>query len=417
MAFFWRNKALLAKLETTYGEDSGPTGALNAILASNVTLRPMEGQQVTRENDRGFLGARPSTWANLQISLEFDVEAAGSGTAGTPPAYAVLLEGCGFAETLLTGAATIQDSPPTPTSSPTGDFTYTKGDPYTGTVARTVTLTCTNAGGSGVATFDVAAPQVEGLAAYSQSAVLMTDAMPFALPGGATITPTVGTAFALGDAYTITLTPARADYAPISDSALFKGVTLYLNVDGTRHALLGARGTVALRYSTPGYPMWRFTFTGLFSDPITEALPTPTLSAFQKPKVISAENTPWFSLHGVDQLPLQELEISVGQQVEGRHLVNTRAVLISDRNATGRAVIEAQALATFNPFARAKAGTTGAFAIVHGTAAGEIVRVDAPQVELGAPDYDQSQGIVTWPLGLTFIPTDAGNDELVFSIR
>ena len=39
----WKTKTLLVKPEQTYGEDSGPTAAANAILALNVRLAPMEG--------------------------------------------------------------------------------------------------------------------------------------------------------------------------------------------------------------------------------------------------------------------------------------------------------------------------------------------------------------------------------------
>ncbi|NTT88503.1 hypothetical protein HS053_21670, partial [Tabrizicola sp. SY72] len=48
MPNFWRLQALLAKIETVYGTDPTPTGAANAILAEDVRVMPMEGQDVTR---------------------------------------------------------------------------------------------------------------------------------------------------------------------------------------------------------------------------------------------------------------------------------------------------------------------------------------------------------------------------------
>ena len=379
---FWRKKAILLKLEDTYGVDAGPTGALNAVLGLDVQPRPLQAQQVERTVDRPYLGARPKTLANLQSELTFKVEAAGSGVAGTAPAYDALLQACALSPTTVaaTAEATIADSPPAPSGSPTGDFTYTKGDAYTGTVTRTVTLTCTNAGGSGVATFDVTAPEIEGLAAYSQSGVLMTDAMPVALPGGVTITPTVGTAFALNDAFTIRITPAGVSYTPLSDIAVMKSCTVYMNVDGILHRMTGARGTVQAMWQSPGFPTFDVRIVGLFQPAADAVLPAVDYSGFRDPETVGVQNTPHFALFGQTGLALESLEVNLANQVEGRHLVNTSKIILPDRAASGRAVIETVALATLDPTALAVAGTTGALSIVHGTGAGKIVRVDAPAV-------------------------------------
>lgn len=98
---FWRLQALLAKIETVYGTDSVPTGAANAILASDVKIMPMEGQDVTRDFERPYLGAKPTIPAGLYAKLSFKVEVKGSGVAGTPPAIAVLLRACAMAETIV----------------------------------------------------------------------------------------------------------------------------------------------------------------------------------------------------------------------------------------------------------------------------------------------------------------------------
>lgn len=98
---FWRLQALLAKIETTYGTDPTPTGAANAILASDVKIMPMEGQDVTRDFERPYLGAKPNIPTGLYAKLSFKVEVKGSGTAGTPPAIAVLLRSCAMAETIV----------------------------------------------------------------------------------------------------------------------------------------------------------------------------------------------------------------------------------------------------------------------------------------------------------------------------
>lgn len=105
MGLNWKQKALLAKIEATYGTDSVPTAAANGILAVDVSLNPMEGQDVSRNLERPFLGAQPSVPVDLHTKLSFRVELAASGTAGTAPAWGVLLRGCGLAQTIVAGTS------------------------------------------------------------------------------------------------------------------------------------------------------------------------------------------------------------------------------------------------------------------------------------------------------------------------
>lgn len=101
----WSSKILLAKIEDTYGTDPSPAGASDGILASNVSLRPMEGQDVDRELDLAFLGADGTIPADLHMKLTFRVELAGSGTAGTAPGWAPLIRACAVAETVDAGVS------------------------------------------------------------------------------------------------------------------------------------------------------------------------------------------------------------------------------------------------------------------------------------------------------------------------
>lgn len=102
---FWNQKLLMAKIETVYGTDAAPTGAADAILASQVKLMPMEGQDVARELERPFHAADPTLPADLHAKISFRVELAPSGTAGTAPGWAALMRGCGCAQTLAAGVS------------------------------------------------------------------------------------------------------------------------------------------------------------------------------------------------------------------------------------------------------------------------------------------------------------------------
>lgn len=101
MAKFWRKKVILFKVETAYGTDAVPTGAVNAIKAKNVRLTPMEGTDVDLGHEQPFLGNQGSAIADLHANLTFEVDLVGSGTAGQAPAFGPLLLACGCAETTV----------------------------------------------------------------------------------------------------------------------------------------------------------------------------------------------------------------------------------------------------------------------------------------------------------------------------
>lgn len=105
MPLKWNRKVLLAKIETTYGTDAAPTGAANAVLATSVQLQPMEGQDVSRELELTTLGPQGTVPVEVHAKLTFEVELAGSGVAGTVPAWGTLLRGCAVAETIVAGTS------------------------------------------------------------------------------------------------------------------------------------------------------------------------------------------------------------------------------------------------------------------------------------------------------------------------
>ena len=104
-----RLKVILAKIEATYGADPAPTGAANAILVSNPTLSPMESDKVDRNLDRAYLGGDIQFVVGEHVMMEFNVELAGAGAAGTVPAYGPLLRACGLAETQNVGTSVEYD--------------------------------------------------------------------------------------------------------------------------------------------------------------------------------------------------------------------------------------------------------------------------------------------------------------------
>ena len=102
MAKRWNKRILLAKVETTYGTDAAPTGTADAVLARSLEVA-VEAELLDRELVRPTLGDLPALSAMRRATLECEVELAGSGAAGTAPAWGKLLRGCGLAETVTAG--------------------------------------------------------------------------------------------------------------------------------------------------------------------------------------------------------------------------------------------------------------------------------------------------------------------------
>lgn len=98
-----RKSAILLKVETTYGIDAVPTGAANAQLVSNLSINPLNAQNVDRELVRTYLGSSEELVGTSFVEMGFDVEMQGSGALGVAPAWGAALRACGFAETITAG--------------------------------------------------------------------------------------------------------------------------------------------------------------------------------------------------------------------------------------------------------------------------------------------------------------------------
>ncbi len=217
-----------------------------------------------------------------------------------------------------------------------------------------------------------------------------------------------------------------------------KSLTIRCYYDGQLHTLAGSRGTVVLRIASGEIPRMRWTYTGLWVDPASAAAPAkPAFSAWRAPRPGSKADTPAVSFAGQSAIRVSSVEIDLGVQVRHREIIGgDTEVCITDRTPSGTIVMDALALSAYNPFAAARAGTTGALKIVHGgpdkddastsvmskaaqiagVRSGDRVQLDAPRCQLGEPTYSDDDGIQQWTIPFTLLPT-AGNDELAIQVR
>ena len=387
MPLAMRKRVILAKLETTYGTDASPAAA-DAILCRNLNINAMEGSQVEREFIRPYFGSSGAIRVENYVKMDFETELAGSGTAATAPEWGTLLKACNFTETITAAAIT-------GTGQAGGSTTTIKlaagasavDDFYTG-----MTVSITSGTGSG---------QAGEIISYVGSTKVATIAKAWAIAPDATSQYSIG---------------ANVLYTPNSNFGTAVGSTsasIYFNIDGVRHVLLGARGSASFELSAKQLPVIKWTFTGLMGTITDQVLPTADFTGWQAPVTVSTANTTDINLLGYNGAVLQTLNFDIANNVIYRQLVGAESVLITDRKPAGKVSIEAVTVATKDWWTQAKNATTGVFAVKHGQTAGNIIGVTAPKVQLMNPAYSDSDGVAMMNFDMAFIPYGAsGNDDI-----
>ncbi|MBU1692298.1 MAG: hypothetical protein KJ958_05525 [Gammaproteobacteria bacterium] len=381
-----RKRTILGKIETTYGQDPTPSGASNAILVSNINPTPQETEMADRNLIRPHLGSSEQLPVAIHSMVEFDVEVAGSGTAGVAPAYGPLLRACAFAETILAAAVT-----GTAQAGGASVVTLAAGASAVDNFYRSLTIRTTGGTGSG---------QSRVIASYVGATKVATVSEAWTTPPDATTTYSID---------------AQVVYAPVSSG--FESVTLHLNIDGVLHKMTGARGTVSFDLTAKKIPVMKFKFTGLYVAVIDGAAPTVVYSAYQKPVPVNGVNTTGLTLLGYAGAVLSQLSFDMANSVVFRSLVGAESVLITDRKPAGNITMEAVAVATKDWWTAVKNATTGALSVTQGTAAGNKVKFDSPAAQLTKPTYQDMDGVQMLQAGMVYVPGVNGNDEFTISVQ
>ena len=98
-----RRAVVLSKIEAVYGTDSVPAAATNGLLVSDLDTEPLAAEAIRRNTVQPYLGSRQEILAGVHGVIQFGIEAAGAGAAGTAPKYGPELRACGHAETISAG--------------------------------------------------------------------------------------------------------------------------------------------------------------------------------------------------------------------------------------------------------------------------------------------------------------------------
>jgi len=190
--------------------------------------------------------------------------------------------------------------------------------------------------------------------------------------------------------------------------------TIYFNSDGVQHIFVGAQANVQPGFTAKRIPKFRFSLTGLLGTVTDAILPAVTDAGWVTPVAVNKANTT-MNLHGWSAVA-QSLSLDLGNVLTPRFLIGEETVRITDRKSTGTAVVDAKSVATVDWFGIARARSRGALSIQHGTAAGNIMEISAPAVEIGAPSQGQENNIVNYSLPLGLCPAN-GRDDLTITVR
>lgn len=414
---YWDSKAVFADIETALGAGAAAITGANAVRLWDVNWTPLDAEKKVLPYAKPTFGANPSILLNAKSKLSFKIGLVGGGTTGIP-CWDVFVRAAGAARQQVMKTANATIAAAAVKTSGTGTFIYARTTPYTGVHARTATLTCTTGGGTGVAAFTVSAPELGSDEAYEVEGVVMTTASPFALPGGAVITPSaIGTAFVTGDVFTIALTPAGSTYTPLPFRAGQKSIEVVVDLPDPEDAdkvqywrMLGGRCTLKGSGTADDYPYLEFEVTADYASPTVVDEIVPDYSAYPDPLVVSDKNTVLRRLFGQDVV-LDSFGFDAGFQVDYVSRPGRKGARKSGGDASFTAKIEAPSIATVNFFDLCTSRATGAFLLQHGPAPGTAVVLKADRWQLDPPKPGESKKDFMYDLSGAALPTGTGGDD------
>lgn len=206
----------------------------------------------------------------------------------------------------------------------------------------------------------------------------------------------------------------KVEYTPIIDSQ--EEITFYYHADGALHKIINAKGECTVRLLNNEWPQLVFRFVGMKGGRVATGNPaSPVFTSWIDPLIVNDTNTGDVTLGGT-AYPSKGLEFSFGNQVGYKPLLGKEMVRIADRQPSGRCSLDVDATQELALLALIEASTTMTLALTHGTTAGNIVEVSAPELQLLDPAEEDDGGDML--LGYAFaLRTSTGNNEFKLTAR
>lgn len=390
MPMLTQRAIMLAKIETTAGQDAAPTVAQDAIQVIDPIFSVDPTVLERRFSKRDF-----SNYASLVgrklAGMRFSLEVTPRGTADQAPAWARLFEACGMARSTQTSVSRTIAAAGTGAVRSANITTFTATAAHGFAVGQSVTVTgVTDSTFNG--TFLI-------LSVPSTTTFTVSNPGTNASSGG-------GSAALVGG----------IKFLPVTDAQ--KTITLRMHHEGKLHTITGAMGTFALTGEAGQIATIEFTFTGNYTTPSDVAFPSGDVYDNANPYIVEHAGLSFF---GDTSLVVNSFRLDIANDVRPRADVNAasgyRGVRIVGRNPTGGIDPEAEANHTF--WQKWEQSQLGPFsARIGGTASGNIdggtVLIEGPATQITGVGYGDRESLRTYDLALAFRRGAQGNDEFSF---
>jgi hypothetical protein len=190
--------------------------------------------------------------------------------------------------------------------------------------------------------------------------------------------------------------------------------------DNARHRARMCRGNAVFTFEEKRIPFVRYGWTGLIegAQPMDATTPTGVVLPTVPAGVECSLGNTVITLDGFT-LGVRRLEIDLGMKTEFYSHTGARAVIFGKddsgdrRSVGGNIVFEMPDPVTRNFFSSVIPRTRLAFNLLHGTAVGNRVTLNSSNCVLGRITYSVEQNRLFANCPLQFLPSSAGNDELI----
>ena len=422
-----RRATVQAVLETEYGT-SPNIGNMDGILVSEPTYTA-DPALLERDFTRDTLSQQSHIIGRLMSKMEFTTELRGNGKQDSgrvvdAPIITRLFRACGYEQTLRQApyATTVFERDVHDTR-----VTWTSGGTLISADIDTVIryeLTVSTAGVSGTAMLtyrgyvgDKAMPALDDAESEVTTPVAIAGGTPITIgTKGLTLTPAWDNATTVSLAedqkWIVWLMPTGINLSPISANET--SAVIVMNKDGVRHVMPGSYGTFEITAMAGEYATVKWTFMGLYEEPVDAFLPQPIYERALPSQVEHAR----LLLDEIDSCPIVEKftfnqanDVQIRPDVcSEQGYVGTRIV---SRSPEGGIDPEAALVASYDFWGKLRAATRMAFQMRVGTERGNIVWILAPSVQYTQMTYSDRQGLLTYDAGLKFAGYHR-DDEIMF---
>ena len=200
-------------------------------------------------------------------------------------------------------------------------------------------------------------------------------------------------------------------YAP--ESSTQESVTIYANLDGILHKLVGCMGDWSLAGAVGQPALFSFSFKGKLAGVLDTAMPAMTYLNLNPPLILSAG-----FLYDSWDVPVSKFTIALKNEVAEREDVREASGLlgffIGSRAPEASWDPEVQTLASRDVWANLAAANEGALAVTIGSVAGNQVAIAAPKCVKKKAAYGDRGGKLIYDLDFGLYRT-SGNDEITLT--